>query len=120
MQVGLKYGIAVEDIITGLMIQCRGWKSVYYNPTRKGFLGVGPTTLAQTVLQHKRWSEGNLQIFLSKYCVFIYGHGKIKIGLQMAYCIYNLWAPNSVPTVYYVIVPSLSLLRGISLFPKVW
>ncbi|XP_078163906.1 cellulose synthase-like protein E6 [Carex rostrata] len=117
-EVGLKYGIAVEDIITGLMIQCRGWKSVYYNPTRKGFLGVGPTTLAQTVLQHKRWSEGNLQIFLSKYCVFIYGHGKIKIGLQMAYCIYNLWATNSVPTLYYVIVPSLGLLRGISLFPK--
>ncbi|KAJ3707489.1 hypothetical protein LUZ61_011194 [Rhynchospora tenuis] len=117
-EVGLKYGIAVEDVITGLMIQCRGWKSVYYNPPQKGFLGVGPNTLAQTILQHKRWCEGNSQIFLSKYCAFIYGHGKIKLGLQMGYCIYNLWAANSIPTLYYVIVPSLSLLRGISLFPK--
>ncbi|KAJ4799271.1 Cellulose synthase family protein [Rhynchospora pubera] len=117
-EVGLKYGIAVEDVMTGLMIQCRGWKSIYYNPPQKGFLGVGPTTLAQTILQHKRWGEGNLQIFLSKYCTFIYGHGKIKLALQMAYCINTLWAANSVPTLYYVIVPSLSLLRGISLFPK--
>ncbi|KAJ1702417.1 hypothetical protein LUZ63_002196 [Rhynchospora breviuscula] len=117
-EVGLIYGIAVEDVVTGLMIQCRGWKAVYYNPPRKGFLGVGPTTLAQTILQHKRWSEGNFQIFLSKYCTLIYGHGKIKLGLQMGYCIYNLWAANSIPTLYYVIVPSLSLLRGISLFPK--
>ncbi|THU48253.1 hypothetical protein C4D60_Mb09t24300 [Musa balbisiana] len=62
--------------------------------------------------EHKRWSEGNFQIFLSKYC-------KIKLGLQMSYCIYGLWAPNSIPTLYYVMIPSLSLLKGISLFPKV-
>ncbi|WOK92030.1 cellulose synthase-like protein E6 [Canna indica] len=118
-EVGLKYGCAVEDVLTGLAIQCRGWKSVCFNPPRKGFLGIAPTTLAQTLLQHKRWSEGNFQIFLSKYCPFIYGHGKIKLGLQMGYCIYTLWAANSFPTLYYITIPSLCLLKGISLFPKV-
>ncbi|URE27905.1 Cellulose synthase-like [Musa troglodytarum] len=118
-EIGLQYGCPVEDVITGLAIQCRGWRSVYFNPPRKGFLGVAPSTLADTLVQHKRWSEGNIQIFLSKYCSFLQGHGKLKLGLQMGYCIYGLWAPNSIPTLYYVTIPSLSLLKGISLFPKV-
>ncbi|XXG55197.1 hypothetical protein AAC387_Pa03g2915 [Persea americana] len=118
-EMGLKYGCPVEDVITGLSIQCNGWKSVYYNPVRKGFLGVAPTTLAQTLLQHKRWSEGDLQVLLSSYGPLLYGHGKISAGLQMGYCIYCLWAPNSLPTLYYVLIPSLCLFNGISLFPKI-
>ena len=78
-EIGLKYGCPVEDVITGLTIHCRGWKSVWNNPTRLAFMGVGPTTLAQTLLQHKRWSEGNFSIFLSKYCSFLFGHGKIGL-----------------------------------------
>lgn len=118
-EMGLKYGCPVEDVITGLSIQCRGWKSIYYNPQREGFLGVAPVTLSQTLIQHKRWSEGDFQIFISKYCPFIYGHGRITLGLQMGYCTYCLWAPNSFPVLSYVIVPPLCLLNGISLFPSI-
>ncbi|KAK3200012.1 hypothetical protein Dsin_023427 [Dipteronia sinensis] len=118
-EMGLVYGCAVEDIVTGLTIQCRGWKSMYYNPERKAFLGVAPTTLDIALVQFKRWSEGMFQIFFSKYCPFIYGNGKIKLGAQMGYCIYLLWATLSLPILYYVIVPPLYLLHGISLFPKV-
>ncbi|MQM09645.1 hypothetical protein Taro_042523 [Colocasia esculenta] len=118
-EVGLKYGCPVEDVITGLTIQCRGWKSIYFNPARAGFLGVAPVTLEQTLVQHKRWSEGDCQIFFSKYCPFLYGYGTIQLGLQMGYSIYCLWALNSVPTLYYVIVPSLSMLNDTLLFPKV-
>ncbi|GMN73959.1 hypothetical protein TIFTF001_053096 [Ficus carica] len=119
-EMGLMYGCPVEDIVTGLAIQCRGWKSAYYNPERSTFLGLAPTTLEVGLVQHKRWSEGMSQIFLSKYCPFTYGHGRIKLGAQMAYSIYLLWAPFSLPTLYYVIVPSLCLLKGISLFPEVY
>ncbi|EXB51025.1 Cellulose synthase-like protein E6 [Morus notabilis] len=118
-EMGLMYGCPVEDIVTGLAIQCRGWKSVHYNAERKAFLGVAPTTLEVSLVQHKRWSEGMSQIFLSKYCPFIYGHGRIKLGAQMGYSIYLLWAPISLPVLFYVIVPSLCLLKGISLFPEV-
>ncbi|KAL3352503.1 hypothetical protein AABB24_020479, partial [Solanum stoloniferum] len=118
-QMGLLYGFPVEDIITGLTIQCRGWKSIYYKPSKPAFLGIAPTILDVALVQHKRWSEGMFQIFISKYCPFIYGHGKIKLGAQMGYCIYLLWAPLSVPTLTYVLVTSLSLLHGISLFPEV-
>ncbi|CAL5081948.1 unnamed protein product [Urochloa decumbens] len=76
-EAGVKYGCPVEDVITGLAIQCRGWASVYYNPSRKAFLGLAPTTLAQTLLQHRRFAEGNFSILLSRYCPFLFGHGKI-------------------------------------------
>uniref|UniRef100_A0A5B7BN89 Putative cellulose synthase-like protein E6 n=1 Tax=Davidia involucrata TaxID=16924 RepID=A0A5B7BN89_DAVIN len=118
-EMGLKYGFPVEDIVTGLSIQCRGWKSMYFNPERKGFVGVAPTTLQQALVQHKRWSEGQFQIGLSKYCPFVYGHKKIPLQLQFSYSPYVFWAPNSLPTLYYVVVPSLYLLKGISLFPKI-
>ncbi|KAI3939309.1 hypothetical protein MKW98_022177 [Papaver atlanticum] len=118
-EMGLKYGCPVEDVLTGLSIQCRGWKSVYLNPERQGFLGVAPNTLGDTLVQHKRWSEGDFQIFLSKYNPFLYGHKKISLGLQMSYCVYCLWAPNSLPTLYYLVIPPLCLLKGIPLFPKI-
>ncbi|PRQ35150.1 putative cellulose synthase (UDP-forming) [Rosa chinensis] len=118
-EMGLKYGCPVEDVITGLSIQCRGWKSVYCNPTRKAFLGLAPTTLLQALLQHKRWSEGNLQITLSKYSVVWYGHGKISLGHQLGYLRYNLWATNCWATLIYSTLPSLYLLRRTSLFPQI-
>lgn len=116
---GVLYGCAVEDVITGLSIQRKGWKSVYYNPERKAFLGLAPTTLLQTLVQHKRWAEGELQILLSKHSPAWYANGRISLGLQMGYCSYNLWAPNCLPTLYYSIVPSLCLLKGIPLFPHI-
>ncbi|KAM3701222.1 hypothetical protein ACJW31_05G155400 [Castanea mollissima] len=118
-EMGLKYDCAVEDLLTGLSIQCRGWKSIYFNPERKGFLGVAPITLLQSLVQHKRWSEGDFHIFASRNCPFVLGYKKIPLKLQLSYCIYLLWAPNCLTTLYYVIVPSLCLLRGISLFPHI-
>ena len=38
LQMGLIYGCPVEDLLTGLAIQCRDRKSLYYNPER-GILG---------------------------------------------------------------------------------
>ncbi|RZC65898.1 hypothetical protein C5167_009593 [Papaver somniferum] len=77
-EMGLKYNCAVEDVLTGLSIKCRGWKSVYLNPERPGFLGVAPSTLGEALIQHERWAEGHLQILLSKYNTFLYGHRKIS------------------------------------------
>lgn len=106
-------------MITGLAIKCRGWRSVHLNPERKGFLGLAPTTLLQTLVQRKRWVEGDFQIFLSNYCPLVYGRGRIPLKLQISYCRYLLWPLNCWATLYYVAVPSYCLLSGISLFPKV-
>ncbi|KAL4618577.1 hypothetical protein ACB092_06G020700 [Castanea dentata] len=118
-EMGLLYGCPVEDVITGLSIQCRGWKSVYFNPSKKAFLGIAPTTLPNALVQHKRWSEGGLQILFSRYSPAWYAQGKISLALQMGYCAYCLWAPNCLATLYYTVIPSLYLLKGISLFPQI-
>ncbi|KAF7815987.1 cellulose synthase-like protein E6 [Senna tora] len=116
---GLVYGIPAEDVVTGLVISCRGWNSIYYNPKREAFLGVAPTTLEVSLVQHKRWGEGLFHIFFSKYCPFIYGHRKISLGVQMGYCAYLLWAPMSLPTLSYAVLPAIYTLWGIPLFPQV-
>ncbi|MBA0832842.1 hypothetical protein Goarm_017201 [Gossypium armourianum] len=118
-EMGFIYGFPVEDIVTGLSVQCRGWKSMFLDPERDGFLGVAPITLLQLLVQHKRWTEGHLQVFLSKYCPLLYGYKKIPLKLRLAYCAYNLWAANCLATLYYVVVPCLCLLKGITLFPKI-
>ena len=81
--------------------------------------GVAPNTLGQTLVQRTRWSEGQLQIAISKYSPIWYGFGKISMGLQMVYLCYDFWAVNSLATLCFSIVPSLCLLKGIPLFPKV-
>jgi hypothetical protein len=80
---------------------------------------MAPTSLGQILIQHKRWSEGFLQISLSNYSPFLLGHGKIKLGLQMGYSVCGFWALNSFPTFYYAIIPSLCFLGGVSVFPEV-
>ncbi|KAL5548647.1 hypothetical protein UlMin_003878 [Ulmus minor] len=116
---GLKYNCLVKDAATGLSIQFQGWKSVYFNPSRPAFIGLAPTTLLQTLVQQKGWCEGHFQLFLSKYSPAWFAHNKISLGLQLGYCCYGLWAPSCLPTLYYSIVPSLYLLKGIPLFPKI-
>ncbi|MBA0770595.1 hypothetical protein Gotri_019207 [Gossypium trilobum] len=118
-EMGLKYGTPVEDVVTGMSIQRNGWKSIYLNPEREGFLGVAPITLLQNLVQHKRWAEGELQLFFSRYCPLLYGHRKIPLKLQLIYSTYKLWAANCLATWYIVVVPCLCLLKGISLFPKI-
>ncbi|KAH1083157.1 hypothetical protein J1N35_022918, partial [Gossypium stocksii] len=115
----LIYSFPMKDIVTGLSVQCRGWKSMFLDPKRDGFLGVAPITLLQLLVQCKRWTEGHLQVFLSKYCPLLYGYKKIPLKLRLAYCAYNLWAANWLATLYYVVVPYLCLLKGIMLFPKI-
>lgn len=118
-QMGLMYGCLVEDVATGLAIQCRGWRSMYHNPRRKGFMGVAPITLLSALAQIKRWGEGHLDIIFSRNSPLIQGFGKIGLAQQLSYCHYNFWALNSIPHLYYVVVPSLCLLNGLSLYPKV-
>ncbi|RWR73226.1 cellulose synthase-like protein E6 [Cinnamomum micranthum f. kanehirae] len=118
-EMGMKYGCLVEDVSTGLAIHCKGWRSIYFDPPRDAFLGLAPTTLLQSLVQHKRWAEGHLQIVFSRHCSFIQGHGKMKLPHQMAYCIFNLWPFHAIPTLYYAAIPPIYLLHGIPLFPEI-
>ncbi|KAL6844812.1 hypothetical protein ACP4OV_025471 [Aristida adscensionis] len=61
---------------------------------------------------------GNSLNAINQYCAFFFGRGKISLRHQMGYSMYGSWAPNSLPTLYYVIIPSLGLLKGTPLFPE--
>lgn len=119
LQMGAIYGCLVEDIITGYMILCKRWISVFHSPERKAFLGLAPTTLLLSLVQHKRWTEGHFQMLISRYSPLLYGYKKISLKLQLTYLISEFWALTSFPTFYYVFVPSLCLLRNTALFPEV-
>ncbi|CAH8347192.1 unnamed protein product, partial [Eruca vesicaria subsp. sativa] len=101
---GVIYGCSVENVLTGLAIQCRGWKSAYLTPKKKAFVGVAPTNLHQKLVQQRRWSEGDFQILLSEYSPVWYAQGKIGLGLILGYCCYCLWAPSSVPLLVYSVL----------------
>ncbi|KAG9448581.1 hypothetical protein H6P81_008546 [Aristolochia fimbriata] len=117
-EMGLRYGCPVEDVLTGFAIQQNGWKSVYFNPTKRSFVGVAGFTLEQVLVQHKRWSEGDFQILLSRYSPFLFWKGKTNLGLRMVYSIYTFCPCTSIPTLFYAIIPSLCLYTGTTLFPK--
>jgi len=109
----------VEDVITGLQMHAHGWKSVYYNPSISAFSGVAPTSLLHTLVQLKRWGEGHMQLTLSRFRPKWYGDQKINICLLLGYWHHNFFAITSLSVLYYSIIPSLYILKGVSLFPKV-
>ncbi|CAJ1971521.1 unnamed protein product [Sphenostylis stenocarpa] len=117
-KIGSVYGCLVEDVITGFRIQSQGWRSVCYNPPRKCFIGVAPTNLLQTLVQHKRWVQGDMQILLSEYRPTCFGDRKINFLQLLAYLYTVCFSIISLPMLYYSIIPSLYLLKGISLFPE--
>lgn len=112
------YGCAVEDALTGFVIQCRGWKSIYCNPSRKAFLGGAPMNLNDTLIQIKRWSAGSLEFFLSKFCPYVYGIRRTSTAQIMCYSVFCLWVPSSLFVLCYGLLPALFLFNGLSLFPK--
>ncbi|GAB2226781.1 hypothetical protein Drorol1_Dr00008572, partial [Drosera rotundifolia] len=118
-EMGFNYGFINEDVLTGLSIQCRGWRSVYLKPKREAFSGGSAMTLDQVLVQQKRWGEGLLELMLSKYCPLWFGHGKISLGLQICYSYHMLWASNGFPTLCYCTIASLFLFKGVPLFPEI-
>ncbi|KAF2299999.1 hypothetical protein GH714_006614 [Hevea brasiliensis] len=112
-EMGLRYGCAVEDVITGLSIQCRGWKSVYFNPERKAFAGLAPTTLHQTLVQQKRWAEGDFQILFCKYSPLWHAHGKISLGLRLGIVQMGIRLKELYTVVILALLSSLQAVFGI-------
>ncbi|CAL5437785.1 unnamed protein product [Camellia sinensis] len=99
-KLGFRYGSLVEDYYTGYRLQCEGWKSVFCHPNRAAFLGDVPITLNDVLSQTKRWcAMGPL------------------MGLCYAHSAF--WSIWSIPITIYAFLPQLTLLNGISIFPKV-
>ncbi|KAI7989419.1 Cellulose synthase-like protein G3 [Camellia lanceoleosa] len=118
-KLGFRYGSLVEDYYTGYRLQCEGWKSVFYHPNRAAFLGDVPITLNDVLSQTKRWCVGLLEVSFSKYCPLTFGSKAMGPLMGLCYAHYAFWPIWSIPITIYGFLPQLTLLNGISIFPKV-
>ncbi|KAL1532221.1 cellulose synthase-like protein G3 isoform X1 [Salvia divinorum] len=118
-KIGFRYGSLVEDYYTGYRLQCEGWKSALCDPSRAAFLGDIPITINDVLNQVKRWSVGLLEVAFSKCSPLTYGSRNIGILMGLGYAHYSLLPIWSIPITIYGLVPSLALLQGLPIFPKV-
>ncbi|KAF3620273.1 hypothetical protein FXO38_32456 [Capsicum annuum] len=117
---GLLYGTPTEDILTGIYIHSRGWKSAYCLPDPPAFLGCAPSTGPTSMIQQKRWSTGLFEIlFHSKSPIIGTLFGKLQLRQCMAYLHVLLWSMRSIFEVCYAILPAYCLITNSSLLPKI-
>ncbi|KAJ8764642.1 hypothetical protein K2173_006724 [Erythroxylum novogranatense] len=119
-QVGLQYGTATEDVMTGLVIQSRGWKSRFCSPQPPAFLGCAPEGGPESFVQQKRWATGLTETLVSRRSPIF---GAIYGGLQLRQCVAYLWvllwALRSIPELCYASLPPYCILTNSAFLPKV-
>ncbi|KAK4425537.1 Cellulose synthase-like protein G3 [Sesamum alatum] len=116
-EVGYIYNTVSEDMVTSLVLHCRGWRSAYVDPARPCFLGVCPTNLNDMLVQQTRWALGAMQIALSRFSPLVYGALRMSILQSMFYA--QVGSLYVVPVCGLAIMPQICLLYGIPLYPKV-
>ncbi|KAG9152052.1 hypothetical protein Leryth_025875 [Lithospermum erythrorhizon] len=84
-KIGFLYGSVVEDYFTGFTLHCKGWKSVYYNPSWPAFLGTATTNLSDTLVQGTRWMSGLHEVNLSRFSPLVYGLPRLPLLHCMGY-----------------------------------
>lgn len=101
-----------EDMHTGLRLQKKGWKVLYYNRTVAR--GLAPQTYRGFVTQWERWGRGAMQVLRSENPLF--GRG-LTFGQRVNYfaSFYFYWM--SYQKLIYIATPIFCLLSGI--FPLV-
>ncbi|KAL6135226.1 hypothetical protein ACLB2K_067454 [Fragaria x ananassa] len=119
-KVGCMYGSTTEDILTGLSIHNKGWRSIVYAPDPPAFLGDAPTGGPASMTQQKRWATGLLVILLSKNCPLF---GLLLANLQFRQCLGYFtilsWGLRSVPDLCYAALPAYSIITNSHFLPKI-
>jgi cellulose synthase (UDP-forming) len=97
-----------EDMHTGLRLQRRGWRVVYYNRTVAR--GLAPQTYAAYNTQWHRWGLGAMQVFRLERPLL--GPG-LSLGQRISYLasFYFYW--SSVQKLFYLLVPFFCVVSGI-------
>ncbi|KAG8640606.1 cellulose synthase-like protein H1 isoform X4 [Manihot esculenta] len=119
-EVGWQYGSTTEDVLTGLTIHSRGWKSVYCNPEPPPFLGCAPSAGLATLTQQKRWATGLLEILISRKSPIVATFtAKLQFRQCLAYVMILVWALRSIPELCYVLLPAFCIITNSNFLPKV-
>ncbi|KAM0009567.1 putative cellulose synthase (UDP-forming) [Helianthus debilis subsp. tardiflorus] len=119
-QIGWIYGSATEDVLTGLNIHGRGWRSAITSPDPLAFLGCSATTYPSSLTQQKRWFTGLFEIlFTDKNPLLLTIEGNIWFRQALAYFYICLWAVRSVPELCYASLPAYCIIKDSHFLPKV-
>ncbi|KAI3969909.1 hypothetical protein MKX01_038377, partial [Papaver californicum] len=111
------FGLITHDL--GYQLNCERWDSVFYHPDRAAFCGDIPINLEDALSQNKRWCAGLLEVTFSRYSPIIFGTKSRGILMGLAYSHFAFWGIWSIPITVYAFLPQLTLLSGVSPFPKV-
>lgn len=119
-QVGWQYGSATEDILTGLLIHARGWRSVPCTPDRRAFLGCAPRAGPISMTQQKRWATGLLEILISdRNPIIATLTARLQFRQCLAYLWIFIWGLRSIPELCYAVLPAYCIISNSSFQPKV-
>jgi cellulose synthase (UDP-forming) len=101
-----------EDMHTGLRLQKKGWRMIYFNRTVAR--GLAPQTFTGFATQWQRWGQGAMQVLRTEQVLF---GGELSFGQRVCYfsSYYYYWM--SFQKLIYMLVPPFCLVTG--LFPLV-
>lgn len=118
-EIGWIYGSMTEDILTGLRIHAKGWRSVYLDPVPPGFLGSAPMGGPASLTQYKRWATGLLEVLFTRNSPILATLTKKLYFRQcMAYVLINIWGLRPIPEMCYALLPAYCILTNTSFWPK--
>lgn len=119
-EVGWQYGSTAEDVLTGLKIHERGWRSAYSNLDPPAFLGCAPSGGPAYMTQQKRWATGLFEILVSKKNpIFATIFGQLQLRQCLAYLWILIWGFRSVPELCYILLPAYCIITNSNFLPKV-
>ncbi|KAI5390147.1 cellulose synthase-like protein H1 isoform X1 [Lathyrus oleraceus] len=120
-QVGWIYESIVEDIVTGLLMHARGWRSELCTPNPIAFVGCAPGDNLATMSQFKRWATGMLEIFFCKHCpIFATIFAKLSFREFLGYMWIINWGFNPFAQVCYSCVIAYCIITNSYFLPKDW
>ena len=119
-QVGWLYGSITEDVLTGLSIHEKGWRSEFCTPNPIAFTGCAPEGLPASMSQQRRWATGLLEIFFSKHCPVIGTlYGKLRFRQCLAYVWLVGWGFQPLFEICYACLLTYCSISNSNLLPQV-
>ncbi|HWQ03327.1 MAG TPA: glycosyltransferase [Candidatus Nitrosotenuis sp.] len=97
-----------EDMHTGLRLQKKGWKVLFYNHTIAR--GLAPQTFAAFATQWHRWGVGSMQVFREENPLFCKG---LTLGQRLNYFCAFFFYCLGYQKLVFVLTPIFCLLTGL-------
>ncbi|KAJ4976417.1 hypothetical protein NE237_001523 [Protea cynaroides] len=119
-EVGLIYGSNTEDVLTGISIHARGWRSVYPDLDSPAFLGCASTGGPIIMTQIMRWITGFQEIlFSTRSPILAIVTAKLQFRQSLGYLYLLLWGHCSLPEFCYALLPAYSIFTNTHFLPMV-